>query len=99
MKRDEFIGAANERVTSPPQDTSFESSAYSEPSTSTNLATVLESNTSEDEPSTSTNLAAVLESDTSEDELTSGDRVSGHRSGKHRRRGEPERSRHEYQPS
>jgi hypothetical protein len=36
-------------ATSPPQDMSFESSGYSEPSTSTNMATVLESDTSADE--------------------------------------------------
>jgi hypothetical protein len=48
-KRDEFIEAANGRVTSPPQDMSFESSGYSEPSTSTNRATALESDTSADE--------------------------------------------------
>jgi hypothetical protein len=48
-KRDEFIEAANGRVTSLPQDMSFESSGYSEPSTSTNRATALESDTSADE--------------------------------------------------
>jgi hypothetical protein len=53
-KRDEFIEAANERAANertanPPQDMSFESSGYSEPSTSTNMATVLESDTSADE--------------------------------------------------
>jgi hypothetical protein len=36
-KRDEFIEGANERAANPPQDMSFESSGYSEPSTSTNI--------------------------------------------------------------
>lgn len=45
-KRDEFIEAANGRVTSLPQNMSFESSDYSEPSTSTNRAAALESDTS-----------------------------------------------------
>jgi hypothetical protein len=48
-KRDEFIETANGRVTSLPQDISFESSGYSELSTSTNMATALESDTSADE--------------------------------------------------
>ena len=48
-RRDEFIEAANERVATLPQETSFESSGYSEPSTSTRMATVLESDTSADE--------------------------------------------------
>jgi hypothetical protein len=48
-KRDEFIETANGRVTNLPQDMSFESSGYSEPSTSTNRAIVLESDTSADE--------------------------------------------------
>jgi hypothetical protein len=41
-KRDEFIEVANERAANIPQDMSFESSGYSEPSISTNMATVLE---------------------------------------------------------
>jgi hypothetical protein len=45
-KRDEFIEAANRRVTSLPQNMSFKSSDYSEPSTSTNRAAALESDTS-----------------------------------------------------
>ena len=48
-KRDEFIDAANETVADPLQDISIESSGYSEPSTSTNRVTVLESDTSADE--------------------------------------------------
>jgi hypothetical protein len=48
-KRDEFIKAANRRVTNQPQDMSFKSSSYSEPSTSTNRAIALESNTSADD--------------------------------------------------
>jgi hypothetical protein len=48
-KRDKFIEAANERAANIPQDMSFESSGYSEPSISTNMATVLESDTSADE--------------------------------------------------
>jgi hypothetical protein len=41
-RRDEFIEAANERAINLPQETSFKSSGYSEPSTSTDLATVIE---------------------------------------------------------
>jgi hypothetical protein len=48
-KRDEFIEVANERAANIPQDISFESSGYSEPSISTNMATVLESDISADE--------------------------------------------------
>ena len=48
-KRDEFIEVANKRAANTPQDMSFESSGYSEPSTSTNMVTVLESDTSADE--------------------------------------------------
>jgi hypothetical protein len=48
-KRDEFIEVANEKAANTPQDMSFESSGYSEPSTSTNMATVLKSDTSADE--------------------------------------------------
>lgn len=46
---DEFIEAANRRATSPPQEMPFESSGYSEPSTSTNRATAPESDTPADE--------------------------------------------------
>lgn len=48
-KRDEFIEAANERTRTLPQDMSFESSNYSDPSTSTLRAVTPESETSADE--------------------------------------------------
>jgi hypothetical protein len=48
-KRDEFIEAANERAANTLQDMSFESSAHSKSSTSTNRTTTLESDTSTDE--------------------------------------------------
>lgn len=48
-KRDEFIEAANERARTLPQDMSFDSSGYSDPSTSTRRAPSPESETSEDE--------------------------------------------------
>ena len=48
-KRDEFIDVTNERVANTPRDISTQSSGYSEPSTSTNRTTVLESDTSADE--------------------------------------------------
>jgi hypothetical protein len=48
-KRDEFIETANKRAANPFQNMSFESSGYSEPSISTNMTTVLESDTSADE--------------------------------------------------
>lgn len=78
-KRDEFIEAANRKATNQPQDMSFKSSSYGEPSTSTNRTTALESNTSADD-------------------LALDDGMNVRRSGKSFRRGEPERSRREYQP-
>jgi hypothetical protein len=47
-KRNKFIETANGKVTSLPQNISFESSGYSEPSTSTNRASTLKSDTSAD---------------------------------------------------
>lgn len=48
-KRDEFIEAANGRAIIVPQDMSFDSSGYSNPSTSTHRAVAPESETSADE--------------------------------------------------
>ncbi len=49
-KRDEFIEAANERPANLLQAMSVETSGYSDPSTPTNLAPAIESETSADEP-------------------------------------------------
>jgi hypothetical protein len=48
-KRDEFIKAANRKVTSQPQDTSFELSDFNEFFISTNRITALKSDISADE--------------------------------------------------
>ncbi len=77
-KRDEFIRAANERVTSQAQNISIESPGYSQPSLSTISATALETDTSVDGP--------ALESETSADELAMDSEVRGECSRKRIRR-------------
>ena len=88
-KRDEFIRAANGRVTSQPQNMPVESSGYSEPSTSSISATALESATSVDEPALESATSVdepALDSDTSEDALAMDNEGRGHRSRKRVRR-------------